>query len=117
MPEIHTRPTPKKLFLLHYQDAKALAAAYMPYLKNGGIFIPTRETRKLGEQVFLLLRFLDEPGKIALTGTVVWISPPGCQQNIAPGIGVRFDDRESKARGALENYLPDRKNLQSSFAM
>lgn len=107
----------KTLFFLHYKDAKAIASAYMPYLKNGGIFIPTRATLKLGKQVFLLLRFLEEPGQIALTATVVWVAPPECQQNMSPGIGVRFDDRESKARGALENYLPDKKNPQDSFVM
>ena len=40
---------------LTIKDKSALYAAYMPYVKNGGLFIPTNKTYQLGDEVFMLL--------------------------------------------------------------
>ena len=100
----------QRLFYLHFQNARALAACYMPFIRNGGLYISTPENLPLGEQVFLLLRFLDESSRLAVSATVVWITP-------SKGVGVRLDDRESRARGRIENYLPEKKVQGTSLAM
>src|SRR5690606_39376254 len=40
---------------LAVKDKAQLYAAYMPYLKHGGIFVPTPKRYFLGDEVFLLL--------------------------------------------------------------
>ncbi len=72
---------------LNIREKAALYAAYMPYLKGGGIFIPTNRQYQLGEEVFMLLSLMDDPQRIAVQGKVVWITPEGVQGNRTQGIG------------------------------
>ena len=44
---------------LTIKDKAVLYAAYMPFIKNGGLFIPTNKQYKLGEEVFLLLNLME----------------------------------------------------------
>ena len=53
---------------LNIREKAALYAAYMPYLKGGGIFIPTNRQYQLGEEVFMLLSLMDDPQRIAVQG-------------------------------------------------
>ena len=62
---------------LTIKDKAVLYAAYMPFVQNGGLFIPTNKQYKLGEEVFLLLNLMDEPEKIPVAGKIVWITPKG----------------------------------------
>ena len=88
-------------------DKTALYESYMPFVKNGGLFIPTKKTYSLGNEVFVLLSLLDESEKIPFAGRVVWITPKGAQGNRQAGIGVRFnDDLNGKAvRNKIETHL------------
>ena len=92
---------------LNINSKSALYAAYMPFLKRGGIFVPTTKPYQLGDEVFMLLSLMDEPGKLPIAGTVVWITPAGAQGNKTQGIGVQFSDDESgqAARHKIENLL------------
>jgi len=49
---------------LTIKDKSVLYAAYMPFIKHGGLFIPTNKSYKLGDEVFMLLNLMDEPEKI-----------------------------------------------------
>jgi len=92
---------------LNIREKAALYAAYMPFLKGGGIFIPTNRQYQLGEEVFMLLSLMDDPQRIAVQGKVVWITPEGVQGNRTQGIGVRFtnDETGASARAQIENIL------------
>jgi len=90
---------------LTIKDKAVLYAAYMPFLKNGGLFIPTAKSYKLGDEVFMLLNLMDEPEKIPVAGKVVWVTPKGAQGNRAAGIGVQFSDQDNTASNKIENYL------------
>ncbi len=90
---------------LTIKDKSVLYAAYMPFVKNGGLFIPTNKTYRLGDEVFMLLNLMDESEKIPVAGKVVWITPKGAQGNRAAGIGVQFNDADSMARNKIETYL------------
>ncbi len=90
---------------LTIKDKAVLYAAYMPFVKNGGMFIPTNKTYKLGDEVFMLLSLMDEPEKIPVAGKVVWVTPKGAQGNRAAGIGVQFSDQDNPAINKIENYL------------
>ena len=75
---------------LNIREKAALYAAYMPFLKGGGIFIPTSRDYRLGEEVFMLLSLMDDPNRIAVQGKVVWITPEGVQGN-GPLFGASRD--------------------------
>ena len=91
---------------LAIKDKGALYAAYMPYVKNGGLFIPTNKPYKLGDEVFLLLTLMDETEKLPVAGKVIWVTPKGAQGNRVAGIGVQFSDQDGDAvRNKIETYL------------
>lgn len=89
---------------LTIKDKAVLYQTYMPFLKNGGLFLPTNKKYKMGDEVFILLSLMDEPEKIPVAGKVCWITPPGAQGNRAPGVGIHFTD-DSIARDKIENQL------------
>ena len=90
---------------LTIKDKAVLYAAYMPFIRHGGLFIPTTKDYKLGDEVFLLLNLMDEAEKIPVAGKVIWITPKGAQGNRSAGIGVQFSDQDDTARKTIENYL------------
>ncbi len=92
---------------LSIKEKAALYAAFMPFVKNGGIFVPTNRPYQLGDDVYLILTLLDDPTKIPVAGKVVWISPSGGGASKTPGIGVQFpaDDSGFSARKRIEDAL------------
>ncbi|MBS0289423.1 MAG: PilZ domain-containing protein [Proteobacteria bacterium] len=101
------KPAPRPGILsLTIRDKSVLYAAYMPFVKQGGLFIPTNKTYQLGDEVFLLLNLMEEIEKLPGTGKVIWITPSGAQGNRAAGIGVQFQGEEGiKIRNKIETYL------------
>ncbi|KAA0696925.1 pilus assembly protein PilZ [Halopseudomonas laoshanensis] len=101
-----TAPSPRNGILsLTIKDKSVLYAAYMPFVKHGGLFIPTNKNYGLGDEVFMLLNLMDEPEKIPVAGKVIWVTPKGAQGNRAAGIGVQFSDQDNTARSKIETYL------------
>ena len=91
---------------LTIKDKSALYAAFMPYVKGGGLFIPTKKSYRLGEEVFMLLTLMDDTEKIPVAGKIIWITPVGAQGNRAAGIGVQFSDQDDgAARNKIEGFL------------
>ncbi|MBC7858199.1 MAG: PilZ domain-containing protein [Burkholderiaceae bacterium] len=86
---------------LAIKEKAALYAAYMPFLKHGGIFLPTHKPYKIGDEIYLILGLMDDPNKYPIAGKVVWITPPAANNNKAQGIGVHFPDDESGQRVKL----------------
>lgn len=101
-PESH----PTSLSLVIAEKA-ALYAAYMPFLKNGGIFVPTNKSYQLGGEIYLMLTLLDDPNKYALAGKVAWITPATAGNGKSQGIGVHFssDDSGVRMRQRIEELL------------
>ena len=87
-------PRPSVLSL-NINSKSALYAAYMPFLRHGGIFIPTSRSYSIGDEVFMLLALMEDPSKLPIAGTVVWVTPPGAQNSKAQGIGVHFAESET----------------------
>ena len=91
---------------LAIKDKSSLYTAYMPFVKNGGLFIPTNKKYKLGDEVFMLLTLMDEKEKLPVAGKIVWITPTGSQGNRLAGIGVQFSDQDNgQIRNKIEGYL------------
>lgn len=100
-------PNRSGVLSLHIKERSALYAAYMPFLKNGGVFIPTNREFALGDEVFLLMTLMEDPQKISLQANVVWITPSGANNNRTQGVGVEFAEGETaeQARKKIEELL------------
>ena len=91
---------------LAIKDKGSLYAAYIPFIKNGGLFIPTNKEYKLDEEVFMLLTLMDETERLPVAGNVVWITPPNAQGNRTAGIGVQFSKQDGgQTRNKIEGLL------------
>jgi type IV pilus assembly protein PilZ len=91
---------------LSIKDKSSLYAAYMPYVKNGGLFIPTDKTYSLGDEVFMLLTLMDDGERLPVAGKIIWMTPKGAQGNRANGVGVQFAPQDKGAtRGKIETHL------------
>jgi len=90
---------------LTIRDKAVLYAAYMPFIKDGGLFVPTTKPYKVGDEVFMLLSLMEEAEKLPVAGRVVWVTPRGAQSNRAAGIGVQFIGDDNTANKKIEAYL------------
>jgi len=98
--------TRKGIISFTITDRGALYSSYLPFVQNGGLFVPTTRAYALGDTVFLLLGLMNDVSLLAVSGTVVWVTPTGAQGNKAAGIGVRFTDEDGGAtRTAIEQHL------------
>lgn len=92
---------------LNISSRSALYAAFMPYMVNGGLFIPTNKPYEIGDEVFMLLSLMEDPTRIPLSGRVAWITPANAQNGKIQGIGVHFnaDDAGREVRRKIEGLL------------
>ena len=96
----------RNMLTLNISDENTLYNSYLPFLKHGGLFIPTDKSYKLGDEVFLLLTLLNDGDKTPVAGKVVWINPKGAQGGRPSGIGVHFSDQDKGAtREKIEKAL------------
>lgn len=95
---------------LAIKEKAALYASYMPFVKGGGLFIPTNKSFKIGDEVFMLLSLLDDPTKLKVVGHVIWLTPVA-QGNRPQGIGVQLSEKDggmevkNKVEGLLSGAL------------
>jgi type IV pilus assembly protein PilZ len=92
---------------LNINSKSVLYAAYMPFLERGGLFIPTTRDYALGDEIFMLVTLLDDPARLPIAGSVVWVTPAGAHGNKPQGIGVQFSADESgqSVRRKIETIL------------
>ena len=98
----------KGVLNLSIKDKETLYKAYMPFVENGGLFIPTAKEYQMGDDVFMLLSLMDYPERVPAAGKVIWITPIGAEGNRISGIGVQFDPQaEGATRDNIEWILMD----------
>jgi type IV pilus assembly protein PilZ len=96
-------------FTLEIPDKLSLYTAYMPYIKNGGLFVNTilelNHSYKLGQLVMVEFKLASNT-PIYFIGTIVWICPSNASERVS-GIGVELPDDESsqKLRQNIEKNL------------
>lgn len=88
---------------LAVKDKNALFQAYMPFIKQGGVFVPTAKRYFIGDEVFLLMTLPESTERLPVAGKVVWVTPAGAQGNRAAGIGVQF--AETPEGEAVKNKI------------
>lgn len=94
------------ILTLSIKDKSALYVAYMGFVKNGGLFIPTNKAYRLGDEVFILLTLMEGNERLPVAGKVVWLTPQGAQNKRQQGIGVQFSDQDNgETQRKIETYL------------
>lgn len=100
----HSPPRGGGILNIVIDNKTTLYAVFMPFVKNGALFIATQRPYNLGDEVFMVLSLMGEQEKIAVTGKVIWVTPKGAAGNRHPGIGVQFRDGGT-LRSKIETYL------------
>ncbi|MDW8479544.1 MAG: PilZ domain-containing protein [Xanthomonadales bacterium] len=75
-----------------FRDKNSLYLSYMPFVKGGGLFVPTSRSYQIGDSVFLLVTLPEEGGRVPVAGKVVWITPGRAQGNRTSGVGIQFNE-------------------------
>ncbi|MDN3652729.1 PilZ domain-containing protein [Thalassotalea ponticola] len=92
-------------FVLNYKSERELYMAYMPFVKQGGLFIKTAEQLDLDAPVQLSITLPGELEPVALEASVCWVNPYGAQNGTDPGVGVAFVNDEHNVRNQIESKL------------
>lgn len=94
---------------LHLKTARALQSVYLPFIRDGGLFVPSLREYKLGEQLLILLQLPDRSDSEPVAGRVVWLRPAGdAAAHLAarPGVGVQLSRQDGGAlRRRIEHVL------------
>ncbi|GBU09251.1 type IV fimbriae assembly protein [Gammaproteobacteria bacterium] len=86
----------QKMIPIIFKEANHLAEFYMPFLKNGGFFIPTDRPFKMGDELFLVVTLPDDLEKRSpAQGQVVWITPAGAATR-KQGVGLHFTGGQAR---------------------
>lgn len=104
---MQTAQSRQAILPLTIKDKAALYGAYMPGIRNGGLFVPTTQAFRLGDEIFLLVNLQEEGERLPISGKVVWITPVGAQSGGLAGVGVQFNDTPDgeSARAKIEAVL------------
>lgn len=87
-------------------DKAAIYSAYMPFVKNGGLFIRTNDRYEMGDEIVLLLKLMEATEKYTVRGKVIWMTPKGAQGGLQTGVGIQFAaDTPKEVRNKIETYL------------
>jgi len=90
---------------IEFQSEHDLYVSYMPFLKEGGLFIRTIEPFSLGSEVELNILLPDSLEPSFIKGEVCWLTPTGAQNGTPAGIGVSFTDDPDKIRHQIEQSI------------
>lgn len=107
---------------LHFNppDRLFLYKSYMPFVKNGGLFISTSHRHDLGSEVFVMVKLPQEAEseRMSVVGRVVWITRNG-GVNKPAGIGVQLADMPENAqvRERIERLIAGVSSDTPTFTM
>jgi type IV pilus assembly protein PilZ len=92
---------------LSIKEKAALFAAYIPFFKEGGLFVPTERNYRLGDDLYVLVTLPDDPQRYPIAGKVAWITPARAMNNRSQGVGVRFpsDEKTMHLKMRIEQTL------------
>lgn len=96
----------KEHFNLEFYNKKELRSAFMPFVKDGGLFIHTDKVFDLGEKISLSIYLVEVAERHEITGKVVWLNPKFAQGNLPQGVGVQFIGEKARALSQrIENLV------------
>ena len=88
--------------IVNIKNKDMLYSCYMPFLKNGGIFVLASSLGPQqnplpppGSKIMILLNLPDDPMKKTIQGKVCWVTATSTALGAHPGFGVHFDDNDA----------------------
>jgi len=90
---------------IEFKSEHDLYVAYMPFLKEGGLFIRTGESYEIGSKIELNVLLPDSLEPSLIVGNVCWLTPLAAQNGTPVGIGVSFVDDPEKIRHQIEQVI------------
>lgn len=102
----------RTLLSLVLKDDAALHSSYMPFIRGGAIFVPTKKTdHNFGDEVVISMHLQSTNKKLAIPGKVVWIAPESCERG-TQGLGIQFaGTTKAKVKLIIETMLGNRANV------
>ncbi len=100
---------PGRMMSLRLESKPAIYSSYMSFLEYGGVFLPTEDKFRMGEEVLLVLEVVG-PGKtekLFLKTHVCWINanPTGGGRPKGVGLALGGDESGLKAKAIFEAIL------------
>ena len=81
-----------------FKEITALKNAYMSFVRDGGIFIPTETLFHLGDAVHVILTLPENDQTFSFSGEVIWITPKSIHNSSHhTGIGIQCNSDEGEA--------------------
>jgi type IV pilus assembly protein PilZ len=103
---------------LDFIDIRELNRAFMPFLKQGGLFVRTARSYKMGQSLALSVTLPDALEAIPVSGKVAWLTPPGAQNNCPAGVGVAFIDDKHQLCDKIEKLVSGlQHSTESSYTL
>ena len=97
---------------LRFKSLNQLYKSYMPWLKNGGLFIPTSKRFEMGQEILMMVMLPDLREKFPAAGVVTWVCPANATGHNKPGVGVEFTDEEGMAlRLRIDGMLTEQQKI------
>src|SRR5581483_10957759 len=88
------------------KDIIELNLSYMPFINQGGLFIPTKEYIALGENVIVNLSLPGKNNPLLIEGKIIWHTPKNALHHVIPGIGIQFiGDSAATIRTEIEKNI------------
>ena len=95
---------------VEFENDRDLYQCFMPFIKQGGLFIHTTQSYKMDAEIKLEVSLPDALESSTVTGRICWVTPVGSQSGTAPGIGVCFIEDPDNIRNQIEKTLGARLN-------
>lgn len=103
---------------IDFNDNKELYRCYMPFFKNGGLFVRTARQYPMGQSLALSVTLPDDLEPMVVSGKVAWISPLGVQSSNPAGIGIAFIDDKQGLNNRIERLLGGSQNsIEPTYTM
>lgn len=90
----------------NFSDTDTLYASYLPFVTNGGVFVPNTQPRRIGEDVFVAFMLPGSTERYPLNGKVIWINHKASAGRPA-GFAIQFgnDPNSLRMRNEIERLL------------
>ena len=98
---------------LQFESVEPLRRLYMPFVTDGGLFVPSNTALPgMGDELFLTLSLPRLAFREATLGRVVWLRTHDnlSRQGERRGFGVQFCGADNRLRSQLESLLAARLN-------
>lgn len=93
------------------KETLELNLSYMPFVREGGLFVPTPLSYPLGAEVIVDLQLPGRKDSLKIQGKVIWLTPKNALHHVLAGVGIQFIGQHSKAvRAEIESMLD--KNME-----